>query len=136
MKLLVAMDDSEFARKALEKAMKLAHLEPSEIAVINVVPQLGAVDELPPRLAEKIKRSGKNILKEAEKTVIKDGIKVEVVLEEGVSPAQNIVSYAEENKIDLICIGHRGKSNLEKFFLGSVAMRVASHSPCSVMIVK
>jgi nucleotide-binding universal stress UspA family protein len=136
MNLLVAMDDSEFAKKALRKAVSLAGLEPSTLVLFNVIPLPGAVEEMAPRLAEKIRRSGRAVLEEGKKWVKEKGIPVKIVLEEGVSPAHNIIMYAEENRIDLVVLGYRGKANLEKFLLGSVALRVVSHAPCSVLVVK
>ncbi len=136
MKLLVPVDDSSFAKKALEKAISMARLEPSTLVVLNVVPLPGAVEEMPPKVADKIKRSGKAILQEAKKRAKEENLVVETVLMQGISPAHGIITYAEENSIDLIVLGYRGKANLEKFLMGSVALRVVSHAPCSVMVVK
>jgi nucleotide-binding universal stress UspA family protein len=51
-------------------------------------------------------------------------------------PAE-IVRYAKEGeKIDLIVVGSRGKSELEKLFLGSVAAGVLAYAPCPVLVVR
>ena len=136
MKFLVPLDDSVFAEKALAKAIDLAKFEPSQLKVLSVVPLPGAVEEISPKIAEKIKRSGRAVLDKAKTRANEQGLEVDVILEEGISPASNIITFAEENKIDLIILGYRGKANLEKFLLGSVALRVVSHAPCSVMVVK
>jgi nucleotide-binding universal stress UspA family protein len=36
----------------------------------------------------------------------------------------------------LIVMGHRGKSMLQRWLLGSVSKRVLSYAPCSVTIVR
>ena len=136
MKLLVPMDDSVFAEKALAKAINLAKLEPSHLTVLSVIPLPGVVEEISPKISEKIKRSGRKVLDKAKNSAAELGIEVDIALEEGVSPASNIITFAEENAVDLIVLGYRGKANLEKFLLGSVALRVVSHAPCSVMVVK
>ncbi|MFH2218986.1 MAG: universal stress protein [Pseudomonadota bacterium] len=136
MKILVAMDDSDFSRKALAKAIALAKFEPSELFILSVTPFLGAIDELSPGLIDKLKERAENIVKKAAKTAQKERLQTKVFTEQGVSPANNIIRLAEENKMDLIVVGHRGKANLEKFLLGSVASRVISHASCSVLIVK
>jgi len=50
------------------------------------------------------------------------------------SPYEQIVRFAEEEDADIIMIGHRGLSNLQRFFLGSVAAKVVAHAPCSVYV--
>jgi nucleotide-binding universal stress UspA family protein len=52
------------------------------------------------------------------------------------SPADQIVRYAHENNCDVVILGHRGKSRVEDWLLGSVPKRVSSYSPCHVIIVK
>ena len=136
MNILVALDDSTFARKALSSALALARLESSRVILLAVIPQLGAIDEVSPRMTEKLKSEAESLLAEASKTAEAADVQVESVLEQGVSPADNIITLAGERGIDLVILGHRGRSNLEKFLLGSVALRTVSHAPCSVMVVK
>ena len=47
-----------------------------------------------------------------------------------------IVSYAEEAKSDLIVLGSKGHSTLDRVLLGSVSDYVATHSHCSVLITR
>jgi len=87
-------------------------------------------------MTDKLKEKAESVVKKAASTAAKEGISAKVFTEQGVSPADNIITFADENNIDLIVVGHRGKANLEKFLLGSVASRVISHANCSVLIVK
>ena len=48
------------------------------------------------------------------------------------STVNAIVTYAEENDIDLIVVGTRGRSGLKKVLLGSVASGVVTYSHCPV----
>lgn len=136
MNILVAMDDSDFAKKALEKAIEMTKTTPSQLFILSVAPMLGAIDWLTPAMTDKLKEKAEIVVKKAAATAEKAGIAVKVFTEQGVSPADNIITFADENNIDLIVVGHRGKANLEKFLLGSVASRVISHASCSVLIVK
>ena len=136
MRILLAMDDSDFARQALEKTIHLATLEESRVFVITVIPQLGSIDELSPAMTERMRTAGEAILHGAEERLNAVGITCETMLEQGVSPADNIIRAAVETAADLIVMGHRGRANLEKFLLGSVAWRVISHAACSVLIVR
>lgn len=54
----------------------------------------------------------------------------------GGSPVMKILNKAQEWKADLIVVGSHGRSRVEKFFLGSVALKVLSESFCSVRIVR
>jgi nucleotide-binding universal stress UspA family protein len=63
-------------------------------------------------------------------------IEISTVLVTGDSPAQEIVTFAEKEKIDLIVIGSKGKSATARFLLGSVASKVVKYSHCCVYVVK
>lgn len=51
-------------------------------------------------------------------------------------PAEQIVHRAEVEGTDLIVVGHRGKSLLARWLLGSVSKRVLSYAPCAVLVVR
>jgi nucleotide-binding universal stress UspA family protein len=51
-------------------------------------------------------------------------------------PVAEIVRAAEEESTDLIVLGSHGHSAVRRFLLGSVAERVARHSPCPVLVVR
>jgi nucleotide-binding universal stress UspA family protein len=46
------------------------------------------------------------------------------------------VNYAEEEKVDLITIGTRGRTGIIRMLLGSVASAVVTYAHCPVMVVK
>jgi nucleotide-binding universal stress UspA family protein len=47
-----------------------------------------------------------------------------------------IVEYADNNGIDLIILGTRGRSGIKKLLLGSVASGVISYATCPVIVIK
>ncbi|MCD6357179.1 MAG: universal stress protein [Thermoproteales archaeon] len=51
-----------------------------------------------------------------------------------VIPYEEIVREARKN--DLIVMGNKGMTALDRIFLGSVAEKVVRHAPCTVMICK
>jgi nucleotide-binding universal stress UspA family protein len=51
-------------------------------------------------------------------------------------PAEEILREAEEHPTDLIVVGSRGCSAIARFFLGSVAERVARHAHCPVLLAR
>ena len=52
------------------------------------------------------------------------------------NPADQIVRHAHDKQCDVVILGHRGKSRVEDWLLGSVPKRVSSYAPCHVIIVK
>ena len=65
------------------------------------------------------------------------GKKVEVTVKRKIlrgTPFEEIIKFAQ--KEDLIVMGNKGKTDIERILIGSVAEKVIRHSPCDVLIVK
>jgi nucleotide-binding universal stress UspA family protein len=54
---------------------------------------------------------------------------------ESTDPAQTIVDYARNNRIDHIIMGARGSTRLRRL-LGSVSAKVVAEAPCTVTVVR
>lgn len=52
------------------------------------------------------------------------------------SPAGEIIEQAEKWNADLIVVGSRSRSKLDRFLLGSVAQRVVTEAHCSVRVAR
>lgn len=52
------------------------------------------------------------------------------------SPAEAVVQYAQEHKIDQIVMSAHGQETLSNFLLGSVASKVIHLAPIPVLLVK
>jgi nucleotide-binding universal stress UspA family protein len=65
----------------------------------------------------------------------KAAIEVSTDAREGDAAAM-LIAVAEEQHADLIVVGARGLTGLERFLLGSVSSKLAHHAPCSVRIVR
>jgi nucleotide-binding universal stress UspA family protein len=61
-------------------------------------------------------------------------IKTEIISSKDISGG--ILDFAEENNIDLIVIGTRGRSGFKRLLLGSVASQVVTYAHCPVLVVK
>jgi nucleotide-binding universal stress UspA family protein len=64
-----------------------------------------------------------------------DGIPVTHVLLQG-DPANEIVRYGRDARMDLIVMGTHGRTGVERLLLGSVAEKVLRDASCSVLVVK
>ncbi|ADU61148.1 MAG: universal stress protein [Pseudodesulfovibrio sp.] len=136
MVILVALDESSFAKAALEKALELASPGKAEVVALSVIPHLGVVEGVQDKLIARFEREAKSLMDEAKAVAARHGVSLKTRVESGISPADTILDVAKEVRADLIVVGHRGKSNLEKFLIGSVASALVTYSPCSVLVVK
>ena len=136
MKILVAVDGSGFAKKGLEQAIRLAKADSGEIVVLSVAALVGQTDEMPPGMRDKLVREAEGLVAEGVKAAEKAGVKATSKVIQDATPAAGIVDCAEDIGADLVVIGAKGKSNLERFLTGSVAQTVTAHAGCSVLVVK
>ncbi|MDH5769143.1 MAG: universal stress protein, partial [Nitrospirota bacterium] len=60
---------------------------------------------------------------------------IERIVHKGV-PYEEIVKFANENKIDLIVIGTLSRKGIEKMLFGSTAAQVVRYAPCPVLTVR
>ncbi|MDW3627272.1 MAG: universal stress protein [Nitrososphaeraceae archaeon] len=54
----------------------------------------------------------------------------------GVAVYGEILQYAEQNSINLIVIGTKGKSGFKKLLLGSIASDIVTYSNCPILVTK
>ena len=50
-------------------------------------------------------------------------------------PAFALIEHARQGEFDLLVVGRKGHSALERFLLGSVTLKLAAHAPCPLLIV-
>jgi nucleotide-binding universal stress UspA family protein len=145
-RVLVAVDSSENAQKALEAAVDLAKGLKAELRVAHVVyiPTLfwsmGVPGSAVPtdKIEEDAETSARELLGKAVKFAKDSGVadaKDELVTDL-VSPYQGIVQLAEHDDADVIVIGTRGNGGFKKLLLGSVANSVLHYAGCSVLVTK
>lgn len=146
-KILVAVDGSEGATKALDLALNLAEKLDAEVQIVSVVqPVESIIPRFPPlaqpsafytSLINEMENRLKAVLSETLKGAKekKPKLKISTRLLKG-RPADKIVQMAKEEGFDIIVIGSRGLSGVEELLLGSVSNRVANYATCPVLIVK
>ena len=127
-KILVAVDGSESAEKALEYAVQLAKKHKAKVTLLNVGET--KLFGFKPEVAREV---GEHILSDAATKV--KGLKLNTQLEFG-NPAETLIEVAEKGNYDLIVVGSRGLSSVKRFFLGSVSDDISHHAKCSVLIVR
>lgn len=139
--ILVALDNSEFAEKVMAQAVELAKFHKAKLTGLSVVDYsvMTFIDAngvvLMPELMDSMRDSYERMLKKCETLAKQAGVEYKWEIVNG-SPAGQIVDYAADNGMDLIILGHIGRSAAAQFMLGSVANKVVNYSKCSVLIVK
>jgi nucleotide-binding universal stress UspA family protein len=145
-RVLVAIDGSPNAQRALETAVDLAKGMKAELRIAHVVyvPTLfwsmGVPGAAVPtdKIEEDAEEVARQLLAKAVKFSKDAGVanpKDELVTDL-VSPAQGLVQLAERDEADVIVIGTRGNGGFKKLLLGSVANSVLHYADCSVLVTK
>lgn len=144
-KILVPTDFSRFSDQALQKAIDIAEQYKSQIHVLHVtrvaqrwptgyslnleVPTIEEYEAASVELAHKLIEEQINKL---------NGNKTLEIFSKvaGGRPYKEIVTECEKNNIDLIVICSHGRTGIVSQLIGSVALQVAQHAPCHVLIVR
>jgi nucleotide-binding universal stress UspA family protein len=133
--IVVGYDETEAAKRALERAADLAVAFGSTIVVTSVAGVMmpagrgtGGVDPTDPVEAHVAE------LEHAREYLSGRNLQAELVPAVG-DAADAIITLAEERKADLIVVGTREPSLLERLLGLSVSQAVSRHAHCDVLIV-
>ncbi len=140
-KIVVAIDGSETSKGVVDYAIHYANRErDAEMLFLHVI---SLVDQKPifygegtaymPPSDVEVKKEFEDFIGKRMEAAGMTIPKMSVYIRTGRAYDQ-IVSFAEKEDADMIMIGHRGLSGVERFFLGSVAAKVVSRAPCSVYV--
>ena len=137
--IVVGTDGSEPAERALDEAIAIALRDGAALHIVTAFPDPAIIREQftssaktePVHLAEVADR----VLTRAARRAEEKGVKAETHARES-DPAAAIIEVADAQKADLIVVGSRGLSGIQRFLLGSVSTKVSAHAHCSVMIVR
>lgn len=139
-RILALTDFSETANLALRQALILAEKTKAEITVLHA--RLLNEDrsvKLPKKLAH-LELAEDQIDGEISKYIEEclgdtNAVTVRHEVIRGHSAYSAILSFLNENPVDLVVIGTHGRTNLEQLLLGSVAEKVVRYAPCPVVTI-
>jgi nucleotide-binding universal stress UspA family protein len=141
-KILVAVDGSEQSMRAVDVAISLAKKYDSLLTALYVI-HIPFGESIYPRAVwhkefiEDVNTETRAWFEDIGDRGKKSEVSIELTMKEAAEsiPAQ-IIKYANERNFDLIVVGSKGKTGLEKLFLGSVAAGVLAYAPCPVLVVR
>ncbi len=149
--ILVALDGSELAEKALPVASNLANSSGGTVHLIQAVsrqPELEAARggggdsvqaaeserDMARQLVEARLTLGQEYLDRVAVELTNAGLKVETTILEGAADEQ-IISYSREHGVDLVVISTHGYGGVKRLLLGSVTDRVIRSCEVPVLVV-
>jgi nucleotide-binding universal stress UspA family protein len=136
-RILVPLDGSELAEKALKPAVVIAESMDGDLLCLQVV--TGLTLDLDPRLNQRVIEARKyaanlyfNSLK-SRYSKTKRPIETEIAV--GYAP-KVITDSAREHGIDLIVLSSHGRTGLARWVYGNVTAKILRHAPCDTLIVR
>ncbi|MEM3087408.1 MAG: universal stress protein [Halobacteria archaeon] len=137
-RVLVAVDGSEASMKAARVAVDLAAMSGADLTAATVVQVPVA-----PEYATAVSRDVEDYLAEEAREALarvvpmarREGLDAKVRVLHG-HPAVEIARFADKGNFDLLVVGSRGLSGVDRMFLGSVSSALVQQSKVSVLVVK
>ena len=148
-KILVGIDGSNKSLEAADYSITLAKNMGAQLIILNVLEtepwyfgekayewaspeELDKVYEIEKARIQKIL----NDIKENAKTLGIESTTKILMVPRTDGTVKPILKYAEDEEIDLIVVGTRGRTGIKRMLLGSVASGVVTYAHCPVIIVK
>jgi len=131
MKFMVCYDGTEEAKKALQKAQSHAQKWSATLQIVN------SITRIEPLKHGDVKKMEDKLEAEVKDILGGDGpsFEVQLLLTE-LTPGEQLVRFAKDEKIDQIFLGIQKKSKVGKFIFGSTAQFVILNAPCPVVTIK
>ena len=137
--ILVGVDGSENAYKALDSAIGLAEKLSSKLTLLYVVHVPTSVSEYDTFEASEVfsnlEEDGGKVLGDCESKAKQHNVPVKTILASG-DPAQQIIDTAKAEGVDLIVLGSRGLGTVQSLVLGSVSNKIVHYAKGAILIIK
>jgi nucleotide-binding universal stress UspA family protein len=142
-KILAPLDGSEFSECALEHVKAIAAgCSVPEVVLLRVVEPIHSTDLAAYAeagidtvlLMRDVEEAAKTYMSRMTEELKKTGLNVSGVVSTGWS-ADQILSYAADNGVDLIIMSTHGRGGIGRWFMGSVTDKVVRHASVPVLTV-
>lgn len=147
MRILIAVDGSRDSKAAVRFLSGLGLPARTEILILHVYenraggiasPLLGRSPQIQQWrvvLHQEAEERARSLVDAVRRQFGGRGLRIRTLLAEGQAvPA--ILEVLDQHRFDLVVLGTRGLSGIERFLLGSVSEHVLTHGSCSVLVVR
>ena len=143
--ILVALDGSEPATRALALSADLALRYGATLHLVHVIPhpavseglkEFAQIEGVDLGVAAEMSGRGQSIVAAGRAVATQKGVlapRTEVLLGD---PAERLLDYASGQDVDLIVLGRRGLGQIRGLLVGSVSWKVNSLAACPVLTVR
>ncbi len=134
-RILVPLDRSPLAERALDAAARLATRDESQVGLLGVVDfPTWLCFQTEERWSKNLPAATESYLAAQTERLQAQGLKAYAQVCIG-DPAEKILEHAETG-VDLIVMATHGHSGVARTIMGSVAERIMQHAPCPVLFVR
>jgi nucleotide-binding universal stress UspA family protein len=141
--ILIATDGSELSARAVEHGVKLARSVGAKVSFLTVTEPFHVfsfdadqIEDTRPEFAKHMEARAEHTLATAGAVAAAAGISFETIHREGDQPYEIILEIAEARRCDLIIMASHGRRGVSALLLGSETMKVLTHSPRPVLVVR
>lgn len=138
-KIIVAIDGSEVSKRALSVGIDESKAWNAELHAIYVI-ETGLLSSIPvdntiEAIYGLLENEGEQVMTFCREKADEAGIVFKTHISQG-HAGNEILKAAETEGADLIILGSHGKSEVDRFLLGSVTTYVVRHSSISTLVVR
>ena len=143
--ILVPTDGSKLSQKAVQQAIRLAHLTGAKVLALHVYPKFtgspygtfGPSEDVIAEAHTRQHRAEADTLFAAIKKIAgASDVKVDTVALESNDVYKEIIAVAKKKKCDLICMASHGRRGFSGVVLGSETVKVLTHSTIPVLVLR
>lgn len=143
-RILVALDGSPFAERAMDAVIRLGQAFQAEYALVMVVeaplliadPSGLSVIPLPVDSEQRLRHSAERYLEGIAARVRGEGAKVTTHAIEGQGAATTLLAQVDQLHVDLVALASHGAGGVERLVVGSVADKVIRGSSLPTLVVR
>jgi nucleotide-binding universal stress UspA family protein len=136
-RIVLATDGSNNSTSAVTEALRIGKASDSQVFVVSVIDSR-ALSSVSPEIQvagsiDRMQAEAERIVNEVKMSGEGQNVRTSILYGD---PVNEIIKFSQSMNADLIVVGTRGKSGIERLFLGSVAEGVVREAPCPVLVVK
>ena len=138
MKIMAALDLSDYADFVLIKAIKTAKQQNAKMDIVVVAEDPSGKGN-PAEwegVNENLLQDTTRVARSYQQKALSQGVKAKLRVLSGQSAAEEIIKYQQSEKLDLIVLGRQSHKRRTSFPMGPVAQKVAAYATCTVMVVR